>query len=127
MKLANEQYEAAGKLREVGHYRASVSRSYYAAFAAAHAMLIRTGVSTPRLIEGTWSHRDLPTTFVNDAGVVRRFGRKSDRQAMLRAIRRLYSSRIEADYRPGIAIEVDIAAERLSDAHLFLNAAEGFV
>ncbi|MFN0131036.1 MAG: HEPN domain-containing protein [Phycisphaerales bacterium] len=54
---ADSALEAATKLVE-SHPRSSVSRSYYAAFAAAHAFLLSKG-ETPRAELDTWTHESI--------------------------------------------------------------------
>lgn len=125
MALARVQYDAAGRLREAKLFAPSVSRSYYAAFAAVHAVLIRFGNANPSETRGTWAHKTLPITLMNDPTFTRRLGRQHKRQMLNAALRRLRTSREQADYQPGIAIEAVDAGHRLSDARSVLEFAEG--
>lgn len=123
MVLASEQYEAAGKLRELGHHRASVSRAYYAAFAAVHAVLLGLGRSSPRSRFGTWSHETLPDTLVNDlqlSGKLPKGQRSSD---LTRKLRALKSDREIADYAPGLEIGIEDAVKSLRSASAFRDLA----
>lgn len=58
MRLARDSMIAAGKVMSE-HPRSACSRFYYAAYAAAHAMLMHLG-ETPDREMGTWSHKTLP-------------------------------------------------------------------
>lgn len=59
MSMAIDNLEAAHELKKGGRFRSAVSRAYYAAFAAGHALGLHAGAK-PRASEQTWEHARLP-------------------------------------------------------------------
>lgn len=97
LQLSKQNELAATQLLDASFHRSSVSRFYYSAFAAAHAVLIERAYTLPDL--GNWSHKALPEAIKAGLG--------GDRDAKLYAMRlaELYVLRIEADY--GVNRSVD--------------------
>jgi uncharacterized protein (UPF0332 family) len=90
LQLAGLNETAASDALDRMHHRPAISRFYYSAFAAAHAVLISKGVTPPQ--RGNWGHEGLPEHLETALG--------SNRDASLYSQRlgELYDLRIEADY-----------------------------
>jgi uncharacterized protein (UPF0332 family) len=117
-ELSLDSLEAAQKLLAEGHFRSSVSRSYYAAYCALTGRLIRRGV----LFARGWrnpSHEQLPAVVRNGLALP-----PNTRRAFNRAIRRLRTARENADYRPGIQVNRADAIAAVHDAIMIVQTRE---
>lgn len=121
LHFAEENLDAAGSLRACGKYRSSVSRSYYAAHHAAHAILLANGVTPP--LRGNWKHGELP-------GEIRSAVRSSGGNAgwadyLHQCLQDAYNLRVQADYKPGQPVMDSHATEARRVAYaLFKRAKE---
>ena len=92
--ISLDSRKAAQRLLEVGCYRSSISRAYYAAYSAITSALIRQGI-TLGYGGNNPGHAGLPGYVLNNLAklsLASRFG-------INKALRRLYSARIWADYQ----------------------------
>lgn len=113
--LARGSFAAANLLAGGGRWRSSVSRSYYAAFAAVVGAL---PPSVPRPArQRTPRHQDLPgfvtTYFVGLPG--------SQQQEIKATLERLYRARIYADYYERLTTDRVIARRCLVESGIVLN------
>lgn len=114
LTLANENLHAAGKLRELECWRSCVSRSYYAAFAGAHAALLALGRSQPRETMGTWSHASLGGTLKTDtqaAGL-----REREANSLKNSLAIAKNLRESADYVPKHTVDKSSAMTAIMKA-----------
>ena len=108
---SGQEFNAAQRLNGAGYYRSSVSRSYYAAFSAVTDVLLRSGAVFPAGYECP-PHRDVPVLLER---YMQQLGRRKLSEVK-GAVRRLYSARLEADYRERARIDEAIARNALRDA-----------
>jgi uncharacterized protein (UPF0332 family) len=109
---------AAQKLLGEGHWRSSVSRSYYSAYSAISGVLVQSGVA---FVHG-WnnpSHEQVAALVRN--GLALPIGL---RRQINQAIRRLRVAREGADYHPGAAIDRALALACIHDAGRIIRALE---
>ena len=118
-EIAVGNRRAAQRLNEAGYYRSSVSRSYYAAFSAVTRVLVISGAAFPAGYESP-PHRDVPALLERH---MQQLGRRKLREVK-HAVRRLYSARLEADYRERARIGAAIARNALRDACRVLRELE---
>lgn len=102
--------KAAQRLLEAECYRSSVSRSYYAAYAAITSLLIRQGI-TLAYAGNNPSHLSLPTLVVNNLTFLPLPGRFE----LNKSLRRLYAARIGADYDAAAEVGQTAALAMLRD------------
>lgn len=95
LDIARENWAAARDLLSSQMWRSSISRAYYAVYAAATAKLVDAGVDMPAGREGP-SHARLPQLVVDHLGGIDR----ADRGRLFGLIQLLYNLRLIADYRP---------------------------
>jgi uncharacterized protein (UPF0332 family) len=117
-ELSLDSLRVAKKLLDEGHLRSSVSRSYYAGYAAVTSKLVGRGVTFAR----GWSnpsHEQLPA-LISNSGVYS----LNIRRRINRAIRRLRLAREDADYRPGLHGDRGIALNAVRDASVIVQALE---
>ena len=112
---AREHYLSAKDLLEGGHYLDSVSRSYYAVFSAARAVLATGGHDSTKH-SGVLSLFD--RHFVKEG--------KISREAS-RAIHEAKELREKADYADYPEISREMAESELAKAEKFIEEAEGFI
>jgi uncharacterized protein (UPF0332 family) len=117
-ELSLDSLQAAQKLLLEGHWRSSVSRSYYAAYCAVSDQLTRRGVNFAHGWKNP-SHDQLPTLIQNTLALP-----LHTRRQLTRALRRLRAAREDADYRPGIAVDRILALACVQDAILVTQALE---
>ena len=91
--ISRNSRKAAQHLLEVRCYRSSVSRSYYAAYAALTVALIQQGITLGHGGNNP-GHAGLPVYVLNNLT----FLPQTARFELNKALRRLYAARIEADY-----------------------------
>ncbi len=92
--ISRDSRKAAQHLLEVGCYRSSVSRSYYAAYSAITSALIRQGIALGYGGNNP-GHAGLPVYVLNNLTTLS----MPSRFEINKALRRLYAARIEADYQ----------------------------
>ena len=102
--------KAAQHLLEEECYRSSVSRSYYAAYAAITSALVQHGIPFSQGRDGP-SHAGLPAYILNNLNVLP----QTTRYELNKAIRRLYASRIEADYVVAAISDKTVAVSSLRE------------
>ena len=124
LAMAKESLRGAQAAMQVQAWRSSVSRSYYAAYQAATAMLLHAG-ERPPIVEqrrrGSWSHVATPEMVKeNLKGLMR------DRRSRLRAadtLKSLYRLRVQSDYVSGGAVAASEAGTALREARIFVTTA----
>lgn len=109
-EIADDNWKAANELRSSGRERSCVSRAYYSAWAEATAAL-EGKVKFADDREGP-PHLRLPELVCNNLGLERNVG-----QELRKALKRLYSARLHADYRTLDLDEKSVTAA-LRDANL---------
>lgn len=112
-EIALSSYDASKRLQMTGHWRSSVSRSYYAAYAA-----ITNELSGAKGV--SFRHGDNPSHAQLKALVEHHLSRKkfSDikRHEVKKSINNLYKARLEADYMPNRAFSQTEARDALRQA-----------
>ncbi len=118
-EAAQDALNAARELKERAHYRSSVSRAYYAAYAfLAAAMVAKPGVSFADGRDGP-QHGSLPDLVKSHlAGDLGRRILWNVRTS----ITALYEARLVADYRPRVFVNRDVATDALRRAGAIANA-----
>ena len=110
LELAREARQAANHLVTQDCFRSCVTRAYYAAYSkVTHELLVTGGLMMPASREGP-SHarlRPLIESSMPNMGVERRL-------KLSELIGRLYTLRIDADYKPSVELEGADAREALS-------------
>ena len=106
---AVEMLSDASKTLEIGLYKTSVNRSYYAALHAARALLILKGAD-PITHDGTI--RVLSLDFVRNNILSKKF---------IKILKRLLSMRADVDYGDMTTVDEPDAREALADAELFVK------
>ncbi len=110
-----ERLRAAKALLDLGLFRDSISRSYYAAYCAATSVVVGRGV-TFAFGRQNPSHDQLPDLIVNVAGLS-----VSQRRKVRKILRVLWVARENAEYRPRSLANREIALDGL---HLAIAALE---
>ena len=106
-----ENLNAAQTLGDAGHHRSSVSRAYYAAFAASSFVLkVRAPFARGR---GTPPHHEVPGLLEQQLSHLSPRGMRN----LLTAVSRLYKNRITADYQSGRTVDVHSALQARRDAY----------
>ena len=105
LELAGDNRIAAQELASMGRFRSSVSRSYYAAYAGVTHLLVGkvnypSGRNNP-------SHQSILGHIVHNLPDVA----ESKRRTVRRDFSALLKARIDADYRPGLSCDSDIARQ----------------
>ncbi len=116
--MSRDCLKAGRKLLEETLYRRSISSSYYAAYSAVTAALVKKGVTFAH----GWNnpaHDQLPTLVLHRLALPR-----NTRFELNKAIRRLRLERENADYRPQAKLDRNTALDCLHDARLVLNILE---
>ena len=106
-QIATENYRAAKLLHDQGLYRASVNRSYYAAYSLITKELVATGAAFAR----GWNnpaHEQLPQLILFTCPFD-----ESIRRGVARTVRTLRHAREDADYRPGQTVDRKRSREAL--------------
>jgi uncharacterized protein (UPF0332 family) len=102
MQLAESNLDAAIRLRE-SNTASSVSRAYYAAYGAAHAIAISKGESPP--VRGNWPHEGLGELVRTVLGRGQKDWQRQQVLQYKQALNVLLSMRIRADYSPKSSFE----------------------
>jgi|GEM_PF-1271458 len=105
--ISRDSRKAAQRLLEVGCYRSSVSRAYYAAYAGITSALVQQRI-TLGYGGNNPGHAGLPVYVLNNLTTLSMVSRFE----INKALRRLYRARAEADYVA--AAVVDVAATKRS-------------
>lgn len=112
--LAFESLGAAKLLLTEGLHRSSASRSYYAAYAAATAALMKGGADVAIAGRANPSHIQLIQLVRHNLDPRRHSPR--DRSDLARRMRNLFRSRVMADYDPGARVDRVEALRCVRDA-----------
>lgn len=108
--VGHDHLAAAQSCRRAGHFRSSVSRSYYAAYAFLSAALIKKDTVSFQISRDGPTHAQLPNLIRDHLN--QEFG-----SASLKLIRQnitaLYNLRVLADYYPQKTVGEDYAIEAL--------------
>lgn len=96
--MADESYAADSTLVGQRRWRSAISRAYYAAFALVADSLGRNGVTMPRDWEGP-SHAKVAALICEKLTSLR-----DARWRVFHWVKALYALRLDADYRPSLAI-----------------------
>jgi uncharacterized protein (UPF0332 family) len=116
LELARDSRKSANELIQQDRYRSSISRAYYAAYAkVSHELIHTAGLTMPPGREGPNHPGKLGT------GGIRRMIEggmpnmsKARRTKLSELIGRLYTLRIDADYRPLVKVDGRDAREAIS-------------
>ncbi len=110
LDVARDARKSASILLTEDHYRSSVARAYYAAYSKiAHELVATAGLPMPPGREGPSHSRIrslIETSMPNMA--------QAKRDKLSEMLGRLYTLRIDADYRPSIEVEGTEAREAIS-------------
>ena len=115
-ELATENLRAARRLA-AEHPRASVTRSYYAAYASVTAELYRRNITKFKHGWNNPRHEDIGSFIQNNLGIP--FAEATRLRSIVASLRAL---RENADYRPWEPIERADAEDAIRDAELVLSA-----
>lgn len=99
--------------------RSSVSRYYFAAYAAAHAVLLHLGKTPPQ--QGNWSHKGLPDVLRT---VLTAIARVDNSAAYSQMLRTLYDLRVVADYGAGLTLDATLLESARRDSGRVVKLAE---
>jgi uncharacterized protein (UPF0332 family) len=116
--MARDNLVAAKSLLADARWRSAVSRAYYAAYSAVTGKL-KGRASFPRGRQNP-SHDNLARLIMN---YLTEFA-VSERRQMMAAARRLYRTRIAADYKPGEEVGVQEARIAVRDASFIVRTVE---
>jgi|GEM_PF-907904 len=114
--------ELAAKESLSTHPRSSISRYYYAAYSASHALLLHLGVDPPP--RGNWDHAILPECL--RSSLMARMGSIPSRNATIykKGLQDLYNQRIAADYGPLRTVDEQAANDARKWAGQLVRLAE---
>jgi uncharacterized protein (UPF0332 family) len=117
-ELSRDCLQAAKRLAEVGHFRSSISRAYYAAYCAIAGASVARGVSFAH----GWNNpaHDQLTGIVASHLSLRRWTRRR----MVSRTRLLRRAREDADYRPRAFSGPEVARDCLQIASWILTTLE---
>lgn len=123
--VAIDNMEAAQLLLEQHKWRSAVSRAYYAAFSAAHAIGRHAG-EQPRPVMGTWKHASI--TSVLYASLRRLAGAKSPLPWLLVSyLERVRDHRGFADYQPATRLDGQTARDVVHEAAQIASCARRMI
>ena len=99
--------------------RSCVSRSYYACFAACHALIchLQTASLPPR---GNFKHSQLPSLVLR-----LKVGRSTSLIMLKERLEDAYNARVQADYHPLTTIEQETVSQSLEAAQSMVRFAKG--
>ncbi len=115
LESARDARASANELMELGRFRSCMSRAYYAAYSKVTHELVTAGLTMPPDREGP-----------NHPGKTGRAGirrlietaipnmRQEKREKLSELVGRLYTLRIDADYKPSVTVESRDAREAIS-------------
>lgn len=123
--MAQESLQSARVLLGNGSARPAASRTYYAGYQAATAMLHQNGGLMPPTINGVqregWGHEQTPDLLVDHSSNLPLRRRKSEMSSKLKT---LYRLRISSDYISRDKVAVADVSEAISMAGQIVKAAE---
>ena len=108
--ISRSSRKAAQRLLEEECYRSSVSRAYYAAYAAVTSALVRQGITLGHGGNNP-GHAGLPVYVLNNLTALS----LASRFEVNKAIRRLYRARVESDYVAAAIVDKGVAKKTLRD------------
>jgi uncharacterized protein (UPF0332 family) len=116
LELARDARKSANELLELDRFRSCISRAYYAAYSkVAQELVVTAGLAMPANREGPNHPGSLGTGGIRRLIETSMPNMQQDRRVKLsELIGRLYTLRIEADYRPSVNVESHDAREALS-------------
>jgi uncharacterized protein (UPF0332 family) len=116
--LSKDSWQSAKLLLKEKHARSAISRAYYSAYSAVANVMVERGVVFPH----DWNNpgHDQLIPWVSGQ---RNWSRKR-RRILLKSLRRIRKAREDADYRPGLSIDIEEAIQSLKDARVIRNAVE---
>ena len=117
-EMSRDCLKAAKRLLDEELFRRSISSSYYAAYSAVTALLVKKGVAFAHGWRNP-GHEQVPDLILNSSGLPR-----GKRYLLNKAIRRLRLERENADYRPQIVLKRNNALTCIHDARLVLDILE---
>lgn len=120
LRLAIDAMKAAKEISS-RHPRSVVSRTYYAAFAHTHGMLLGSG-QMPRSALGTWRHADLPAMVRKH--LAKSLGRR-EAELLSQNLRRSRILREYADYRPNVMLSQTDAVQAIDAVSSILGGHNG--
>lgn len=124
LKCAQDNFNAADSLRAAGFVRSAVSRSYYAAFAAAHAIIL--AVEPTSIGErGNLRHGAIHAALFHSLRTARHPRRVSE--VLADRFQRAYHHRVAADYKPRAVIPSGSLTEAFDAARNLIRSAEGML
>ncbi|HSU69499.1 MAG TPA: hypothetical protein VLJ39_21615 [Tepidisphaeraceae bacterium] len=113
LDLANDARKAAASLVQAERHRSAVARAYYAAYSKVTHELVNTGLTMPKDREGP--------NHTGGRGAIRPMVETSmpgmspaKRVKLSELIGRLYTLRVDADYKPSTVVEAREAREAVS-------------
>ncbi|MEX2387522.1 MAG: HEPN domain-containing protein [Phycisphaeraceae bacterium] len=122
--LSRESFRAAKLAMGDACYRSSVSRSYYAAYAAVSQVLEEKGLAFGNDREGP-PHAHIREMIDTNVGQLRPRGaprvRAAEKHRLKTSLNVLYENRLDADYRPSRAVNEDVARNSLIAASSVLG------
>lgn len=125
LEMAKTCEEASRLLAEAGNWRSCVSRAYYAAYCAVHAMLLTRNETSPA--KGNWDHGQLGALLHSNLRTrTPRFVARGDKYYRSR-FNQLRDLRIVADYGPMISVGLVDASQARQLAGPFVRLAEEII
>jgi uncharacterized protein (UPF0332 family) len=118
-EMSRDSLVAAKQLLDEGRLRSSVSRAYYAAYAAATSRLATARGIVFRHAGNNPSHEQLPELIQHY--LPRRAFAEHERARLKRSIRVLWMSRVEADYAPHAQVDAGTARDAVREASVVLK------
>lgn len=116
LDLARDARISANQLIAQDHYRSCISRAYYAAYSkVTHELIASAGLTMPKDREGPSHPGKVGSGGIRrmiESGMPQMNGPK--RVKLSELVGRLYTLRIDADYKPSVAIDGRDAREALS-------------
>ncbi len=110
LELARDARKAASRLVTEEHFRSCVSRAYYAAYSkVTHELVVTAGLTMPPSREGPSHARIRP--LIESRMPNMDLGKRVKLSELLG---RLYTLRVDADYKPSVRVEGTDAREALS-------------
>jgi uncharacterized protein (UPF0332 family) len=108
-ELATDARKAANVLVTQDRFRSAVSRAYYAYSKVTHELVMTAGLGMPPGRGGPSHARLRPLIETSMPGLL-----QPGRVALSRLVGRLYTLRIDADYKPSVQVEAREAREAVS-------------
>lgn len=115
--MAQDSLAAAKLLKDQGHLRSGASRSYYAAYQAASAVLLYLGTTPPEDREA-WSHEATPDLLRKQ---LKAHVTQNQCNDLSRRLGTLYKLRVEADYIGDKEVDAAALQAALKDASFLVK------